>query len=55
MHTMTSELAGARGRLETADGPIDLYRLDAIGADLIAAAEDRADPAREPAAARRFA
>ena len=31
---MTSELAGARGRLETADGPIDLYRLDAIGVDL---------------------
>ena len=31
---MTSELAGARGRLETADGPIDYYRLDAIGVDL---------------------
>ena len=27
---MTSDLAGARGRLETADGPIDLFRLDAL-------------------------
>ncbi|MEX1262398.1 MAG: aconitate hydratase AcnA [Actinomycetota bacterium] len=27
---MTSELSGARGRLETADGSIDLFRLDAL-------------------------
>ncbi|HEY5905812.1 MAG TPA: aconitase family protein, partial [Actinomycetota bacterium] len=27
---MSSDLAGARGRLETAEGPIDLFRLDAI-------------------------
>ncbi len=27
---MTNDLAGARGRLETADGPIDLFRLDAL-------------------------
>ncbi len=27
---MSSELAGARGRLETAEGPIDLFRLDSI-------------------------
>ena len=27
---MSSDLAGARGRLETADGPIDLFRLDAL-------------------------
>jgi aconitate hydratase len=29
--TMTSDLAGARGSLETADGAIDIYRLDALG------------------------
>ena len=28
--TMTSELAEARGRLETADGPIDLFRLETL-------------------------
>ncbi|MEO8423746.1 MAG: aconitate hydratase AcnA [Actinomycetota bacterium] len=28
---MTSDLAGARGSLETADGAIDIYRLDALG------------------------
>ena len=27
---MSSDLAGARGRLETAEGPIDLFRLDSI-------------------------
>jgi aconitate hydratase len=34
--TMTSDdLAGARGRLETADGPLDVFRLDALDADLV--------------------
>ena len=28
---MTSDLAGARGSLETADGAVDIYRLDALG------------------------
>ena len=31
--TMTSELAGARGRLETADGPIDLFRLETVASE----------------------
>jgi aconitate hydratase len=31
---VSSDLAGARGRLDTAEGPIDLFRLDALGADL---------------------
>ena len=30
MEPMSSDLAGARGRLETAEGPIDLFRLDAL-------------------------
>ncbi len=30
---MSSDLAGARARLETADGPIDLFRLDSLGGD----------------------
>jgi aconitate hydratase len=30
MHPMSSDLAAARGRLETAEGPIDLFRLDAL-------------------------
>src|SRR5580765_5222157 len=29
--TMTSDLAGARGSLETAGGAVDIYRLDALG------------------------
>ena len=32
---MSSELAGARGRLETAEGSVDLFRLDALDADLV--------------------
>ena len=28
---MTSDLAGARGSLETAGGAVDIYRLDALG------------------------
>jgi aconitate hydratase len=33
--TMTSDdFAEARARLETADGPVDLYRLDSLGVDL---------------------
>ncbi|MGZ4115355.1 MAG: aconitate hydratase AcnA, partial [Actinomycetota bacterium] len=31
---MTSDLAGARGSLETAGGAVDLYRLDHVGADV---------------------
>ncbi len=31
---MSSELAGVRGRLETAEGPVDLFRLDGLDADL---------------------
>ena len=30
---VSSELAWARGRLETAEGPIDLFRLDALDVD----------------------
>ncbi len=54
---VSSDLAGARGRLETAEGPIDLFRLDALaeGGRPRTPAEDRADPAREPAAARGLA
>ena len=48
---MTSDLAGARGSLETAGGAVDIYRLDALG-DIRPAPQDPQDPAREPAAAR---
>ena len=37
---MSSDLAGARGRLETAEGPIDLFRIDTLA--------DAADLARLP-------
>ena len=55
---MTSDLAGARGRLETAAGAVDIYRLDRLAdriGDLARLPQDRPDPAREPAAARRLA
>ena len=53
---MTSDLAGARGGLETAAGPVDIYRLGWLAdrgiGDIAALPAHRADPPREPPAPR---